>query len=64
MSSTTPIETSAAPAAIGPYSQGRKGGGIIFVSGQLGLDLDLSLLEPTASEQEEQFASDIDMNYI
>jgi 2-iminobutanoate/2-iminopropanoate deaminase len=38
MSSTTPIETSAAPAAIGPYSQGRKGGGIIFVSGQLGLD--------------------------
>ncbi|NYT09179.1 MAG: proteasome assembly chaperone family protein [Methanosarcinales archaeon] len=30
----------------------------------LGLDLDLSLLEPTAPEQEEQSASDIDMNYI
>lgn len=38
MSSTTPIQTDRAPAAIGPYSQGRAGGGMVFVSGQLGLD--------------------------
>jgi 2-iminobutanoate/2-iminopropanoate deaminase len=38
MSSTIPIETTAAPAAIGPYAQGRIGGGMVFVSGQLGLD--------------------------
>jgi 2-iminobutanoate/2-iminopropanoate deaminase len=38
MSSTTPIETNQAPAAIGPYSQGRAGAGLVFVSGQLGLD--------------------------
>jgi 2-iminobutanoate/2-iminopropanoate deaminase len=38
MSSTTPIQTPKAPAAIGPYAQGRSGGGLVFVSGQLGLD--------------------------
>ena len=32
----TTIATSKAPAAIGPYSQGRKGGNLLFVSGQLG----------------------------
>ncbi len=38
MSSTTPIHSDQAPAAIGPYSQGRMGAGLVFVSGQLGLD--------------------------
>lgn len=38
MASTQPIQTNAAPAAIGPYVQGRKGNGMVFVSGQLGLD--------------------------
>ncbi len=38
MNSTNPIQTDAAPAAIGPYVQGRKGNGMVFVSGQLGLD--------------------------
>jgi 2-iminobutanoate/2-iminopropanoate deaminase len=32
------IETSDAPAAIGPYSQAIKSGGLIFVSGQLPID--------------------------
>jgi 2-iminobutanoate/2-iminopropanoate deaminase len=34
------IETDAAPAAIGPYSQGMgaRGGCLLFVSGQLGID--------------------------
>jgi 2-iminobutanoate/2-iminopropanoate deaminase len=38
MPTSTPIQTDKAPAAIGPYSQGRTGGGMVFVSGQLGLD--------------------------
>ena len=32
------IATEKAPSAIGPYSQGVKGGNTIYVSGQLGLD--------------------------
>lgn len=32
------IQTEAAPAAIGPYSQGIVAGHLVFVSGQLGLD--------------------------
>jgi 2-iminobutanoate/2-iminopropanoate deaminase len=32
------IETGNAPAAIGPYSQGISADGLIFVSGQLGID--------------------------
>ena len=32
------IQTQAAPAAIGPYSQGMVAGDLVFVSGQLGLD--------------------------
>lgn len=35
---TTPIATDNAPPAIGPYAQGRIGGGLVFVSGQLGFD--------------------------
>ncbi len=33
-----PIETSAAPGAIGPYSQGWTAGGFVFTSGQIGAD--------------------------
>jgi 2-iminobutanoate/2-iminopropanoate deaminase len=33
-----PIQTHAAPAAIGPYSQAVRGGGTIYVSGQLPID--------------------------
>ena len=32
------IATSAAPAAIGPYSQGMDGGAVVITSGQLGID--------------------------
>lgn len=32
------IETMSAPAAIGPYSQGTKADGIVYVSGQLPID--------------------------
>lgn len=33
-----PIATPAAPAAIGPYSQAIQAGGVLYCSGQLGLD--------------------------
>lgn len=33
-----PISTPAAPAAIGPYSQAIQAGGVLYCSGQLGLD--------------------------
>ena len=33
-----PVESNEAPKAIGPYSQGIKAGGFIFVSGQVALD--------------------------
>jgi 2-iminobutanoate/2-iminopropanoate deaminase len=36
--SLTEISTPNAPAAIGPYSQGVQFNGLIFISGQLGLD--------------------------
>ena len=32
------VETSGAPAALGPYSQGIRGGGLVFAAGQVGLD--------------------------
>lgn len=32
------IKTDGAPAAIGPYSQGIKGGGLLFTAGQIPLD--------------------------
>jgi len=32
------INTKKAPAAIGPYSQAIKAGGLLFISGQLGID--------------------------
>jgi 2-iminobutanoate/2-iminopropanoate deaminase len=34
----TPVATTLAPAAIGPYSQAVAAGGFVFCSGQLGLD--------------------------
>ena len=36
--SRRPISTAGAPAAIGPYSQGIEVAGLVFCSGQLGLD--------------------------
>src|SRR5690606_9701876 len=33
------VHTEKAPAAIGPYSQGIKAGNLLFISGQLGLDM-------------------------
>lgn len=46
------VEAAAAPAAIGPYSQGVVAGGLLFCSGQLGLDPESGeLVEGGAAEQ-------------
>jgi 2-iminobutanoate/2-iminopropanoate deaminase len=38
MSLRTPVETNAAPAAIGPYSQAIRAGDLVFTAGQVGAD--------------------------
>ncbi|MFD0591098.1 RidA family protein [Paenibacillus sp. GCM10027627] len=48
------IATSEAPAAIGPYSQALKLGGLIFTSGQIPLDASGALIEGGISEQTHQ----------
>ena len=46
------VEAAAAPAAIGPYSNGIVAGGLLFCSGQLGLDPETGeLVEGGAAEQ-------------
>ncbi|MDD5629015.1 MAG: RidA family protein [Elusimicrobia bacterium] len=49
----TPIATSAAPQAIGPYSQAVKAGDWVFVSGQLPLDPAGGAMPATVAEQTE-----------
>lgn len=45
------INTPKAPAAVGPYVQGIKTGDIVFVSGQLGIDMATGKLPGTVEEQ-------------
>ena len=49
-----PIQTSAAPAALGPYSQGIRAGNTVYLSGQLGLDPATGDLRPTIDAQIDQ----------
>jgi len=48
------IKTSAAPAALGPYSQGIRAGDFVFASGQLGLDPATGNLREGVAAQTEQ----------
>jgi 2-iminobutanoate/2-iminopropanoate deaminase len=48
------IKTSAAPAALGPYSQGIRAGNFVFASGQLGLDPATGNLRGGVAAQTEQ----------
>lgn len=49
------ISTEKAPAAIGPYSQGVKAGGFLFLSGQIALDpKTMTVVEGDAAAQTEQ----------
>ncbi len=47
------IETSAAPAALGPYSQGIAAGDLVFCSGQIGRD-------PATNEMPEGFEAQVE----
>lgn len=54
-----PIITSNAPAAIGPYSQGVAVGGFAFISGQVPLRADGTIVGGTVAEQTEQCLNNI-----
>lgn len=54
MSKLSLIATANAPAAIGPYSQAVAAGGMLYVSGQLGLNPETMTLPADFSDQAEQ----------
>jgi len=49
---TTKIHTDRAPAALGPYSQGIRGGDYVFCAGQVGLDPATGRLVPGGVEEQ------------
>lgn len=53
------IKTAAAPAAIGPYSQGVRAGGFLYLSGQLGLNPETGILETGIEAQTSRSLSNI-----
>lgn len=54
------ISSDAAPAALGPYSAGVKAGGMVFLSGQLGLDPKTGQLADGVAAQAEQSLENIE----
>ena len=48
------VNTSGAPAALGPYSQAIKSGSLLFVSGQLGIDPASGEITPHVEDQARQ----------
>ena len=54
------ISSDAAPAALGPYSAGIKAGGMVFLSGQLGLDPKTGQLADGVVAQAEQSLENIE----
>ncbi len=53
------ISTNKAPQAIGPYSQGIDIGNMVFVSGQIPVDPETSLMADTISEQTRQSLTNV-----
>ena len=54
------VSTAKAPAAIGPYSQAKIAGGILYTSGQIPIDpADGHLVEGTIEEQTEQVIANL-----
>ena len=53
------IATQAAPAAVGPYSQGIKTGGLIFASGQIGLNPETGKLQDGLEAQTRQVLANL-----
>jgi len=60
MSTITPVQTAAAPAAIGPYSQAVRAAGLIFCSGQVALDpATVQLIEGDVAAQTERVMNNL-----
>ncbi|MHA0857379.1 RidA family protein [Paenibacillus sp. CMAA1364] len=53
------IQTNDAPQAIGPYSQAVKVGGLLFTSGQLGIDPSTGLFPETVEGQTKQSLNNV-----
>ncbi|MDR1043970.1 MAG: RidA family protein [Candidatus Adiutrix sp.] len=53
------VSTDKAPAAIGPYSQGIKSGGLVYVSGQLPLDPASGKMPEATSDQARQSLTNV-----
>jgi len=53
------VSSDAAPAAIGPYSQGIEAGNLIFTSGQIALDLSGNINGTSIAEQTEQVVANL-----
>ena len=53
------VETSRAPGAIGPYSQGYEAGGFVFTSGQIPLDPDIGAIPAGIEAQAEQSCKNV-----
>ena len=53
------IATTAAPAAVGPYSQAARTGNLVFLSGQLGVDPVSKTLQPSFEGQVRQAFSNM-----
>lgn len=51
MSGRSPVETNAAPSAIGPYSQGMRAGGLVFTAGQVGSEPSTGVLAQGVAAQ-------------
>lgn len=54
------IETKHAPAALGPYSQAKKVGNLVFLSGQIGINPETGKLAEGLEAQAEQVCSNIE----
>jgi 2-iminobutanoate/2-iminopropanoate deaminase len=53
------VESDRAPGAVGPYSQALRGGGLIFVSGQIPVDPVNKSMPETAAEQAKQSLNNV-----
>ncbi|MDL2260126.1 RidA family protein [Deltaproteobacteria bacterium OttesenSCG-928-K17] len=53
------VSTAKAPAAIGPYSQAIKSGGLVYVSGQLPIDVSTGEMPAAAADQARQSLTNI-----
>lgn len=54
------IETKHAPAALGPYSQAKKVGNLVFLSGQIGINPETGKLAECLEAQAEQVCANIE----